>query len=221
MSLTSALEAALDLALRDADAVADDALISRDLKTAAEKIGPVVLGVPVKVEKVSVNVFNGSFGLKGLRVDNLPGYSSDPLVALGELRVAVNVSSLFGKDAIDLNFKMFFNLFDGETAVGGYAAIRIDGDERLFAIMFVLNISHYLFQQVFNSYQAGCTAILINDNCQMNAFAFKILQQLLKVFGFGDKVRGAHNLANRAAVFISAPLFEKIFGIQQTDNIIY
>jgi len=72
------------------------------IKTAAEKIGPVVLGVPVKVEKVSVNVFNGSFGLKGLRVDNLPGYSSDPLVALGELRVAVNVSSLFGKDAIEV-----------------------------------------------------------------------------------------------------------------------
>ena len=72
------------------------------IKTAAETIGPKVLGVPVKVEKVTVNVFDGSFGLKGLRIDNLPGYSSDPLVALGELRVAVNVSSLFGKDAIEV-----------------------------------------------------------------------------------------------------------------------
>ena len=72
------------------------------IKTAAEKIGPKVLGVPVKVERVSVNVFSGSFGLKGLLVDNLPGYSSDPLVSLGELRVAVNLSSLMGKDAIEI-----------------------------------------------------------------------------------------------------------------------
>jgi len=72
------------------------------IKTAAEKVGPKVLGVPVHVEKVTVNVLGGSFGLKGLRIDNPAGYSSDPLVALGELRVAVKLSSLLGKDAIEV-----------------------------------------------------------------------------------------------------------------------
>ncbi len=72
------------------------------IKTAAEKIGPKVLGVPVTVENVSVNAFAGSFGLKGLRVGNPAGYSSDPLVSLGELRVAVRISSLPGKGAIEV-----------------------------------------------------------------------------------------------------------------------
>ncbi len=72
------------------------------IKTAAEKAGPLVLGVPVTVEKVSVNVLGGSFGLKNLRVGNLPGYSDDPLVSLGELRVAIQISSLPGAGPIEV-----------------------------------------------------------------------------------------------------------------------
>ena len=72
------------------------------IKTAAEKVGPKVLGVPVTVSNVSVHVFAGSFGLQGLRVGNPEGYSTDPLVSLGELRVAVKLSSLLGKDAIEV-----------------------------------------------------------------------------------------------------------------------
>ena len=72
------------------------------IKTAAEKVGPKVLGVPVTVSNVAVNVFAGSFGLQGLRVGNPEGYSSDPLVSLGELRVAVKLSSLLGKEAIEI-----------------------------------------------------------------------------------------------------------------------
>ena len=72
------------------------------IKTTVEKAGPLVLGVPVTVEKVSVNAFGGSFGLKNLRVGNLPGYSDDPLVSLGELRVAIKVSSLPGTGPIEV-----------------------------------------------------------------------------------------------------------------------
>ena len=56
MSLTSALEAALDLALRDADAVADDVLISRDLKTAAEKIVQRHGAEPVRLHRVTIDL---------------------------------------------------------------------------------------------------------------------------------------------------------------------
>jgi len=70
------------------------------IKTAVEKAGPLVLGVPIKVEKVSVDVLGGCFRLKNLRVGNPPGYSADPLAALGELRVAIDVSSLPGKGPV-------------------------------------------------------------------------------------------------------------------------
>jgi hypothetical protein len=74
------------------------------IKTAAEKIGPKVLGVSVTVEKVKVNVFDGSFGLKGLRVGNPAGkgFSTDPAFSLGELRVAVKLGSLPGKGPIEV-----------------------------------------------------------------------------------------------------------------------
>jgi len=74
------------------------------IKTAAEKVGPTFLGVPITVEKVSVNVFSGSFGLKNLRVGNPAdkGYSADPAFAMGELRVAVNLASLPGKGPIEI-----------------------------------------------------------------------------------------------------------------------
>lgn len=95
------------------------------IKTAAEKIGPKVLGVPVTVESVSVRVFSGSFGLKNLRVGNPAnkGYSSDPLLAMGELRVAVKLGSLPGKGPIGvsevtiLNPTVSYEVVKGESNV--------------------------------------------------------------------------------------------------------
>lgn len=55
MSLTSALEAALDLALRDADAVDDDVLLSRDLKTVAANIFQRHAVEPVRLHHVSLD----------------------------------------------------------------------------------------------------------------------------------------------------------------------
>jgi len=56
MSLTSALEAALGLALRDADAVADDVLLSRDLKTVADKIVQRHGVEPVRLHRVTIDL---------------------------------------------------------------------------------------------------------------------------------------------------------------------
>lgn len=72
------------------------------VKTAAEKIGPKVLGVPVTVERVSINAFAGKVGLKNLRVGNPDGYSTDPMFALGELRLDVNLASLPGSGPIEV-----------------------------------------------------------------------------------------------------------------------
>jgi hypothetical protein len=52
MSLTTALEAALDAALRDAGAVADDALLSKNLKGIAEGIAAKHLVEPVRLRRI-------------------------------------------------------------------------------------------------------------------------------------------------------------------------
>ena len=44
------------------------------IKTAAERAGPKMLGVPVTVERVSINAFAGKVSLKNLRVGNPAGY---------------------------------------------------------------------------------------------------------------------------------------------------
>lgn len=89
------------------------------IKTGAEQFGPKVLGVPVTVENVSVNVLAGSVGLKNLRVGNPAGYSSDPMFALGELRLGVDLASLPGKDPIQVREVAIINpRISYETANG-------------------------------------------------------------------------------------------------------
>jgi hypothetical protein len=56
MSLTTALEAALETALRDADAVADDVLFSRNLKTVAETIVRRHGVEPVRLHRVAIDL---------------------------------------------------------------------------------------------------------------------------------------------------------------------
>ena len=55
MSLTSALEATLDKALRDAGAVADDVLLSKNLKTVAEAIVRQHGVEPVRLHRVAID----------------------------------------------------------------------------------------------------------------------------------------------------------------------
>ena len=55
MSLTSALQVALDKALRDADTVADDALLSRNLKTLAEDVVQRHAVEPVRLHRVAID----------------------------------------------------------------------------------------------------------------------------------------------------------------------
>jgi len=55
MSLTSALEAARDRALKDADAVADDVLLSKDLKALAEDIFRRHGAEPVRLHRVTLD----------------------------------------------------------------------------------------------------------------------------------------------------------------------
>jgi hypothetical protein len=95
------------------------------IKTAAEKIGPRVLGVPITVEKVDVNVFKGEIALKNLQVANPPGYSTDPLFALGDLKIAVSLKSLPGSGAIVVHEILLDNLRVSYEVVKGVPNVQV------------------------------------------------------------------------------------------------
>jgi hypothetical protein len=69
---------------------------SRDalIKRAIERFGPQLTGVPVKVAAVSLEPLDGRGAIKGLVVGNPSGFKSPHALSLGEVRLAVEPSSL-------------------------------------------------------------------------------------------------------------------------------
>jgi len=66
------------------------------VKTAASTVGPKVLGVPVSVEKVSLNPFAGRLIISRLVVGNPQGYSDKPAFAADKVDVDLKMTSLLG-----------------------------------------------------------------------------------------------------------------------------
>lgn len=69
---------------------------SRDalIKRAIERFGPQLTGVSVKVSSVKLEPLGGQGAIKGLEVGNPPGFKAPHALALGEMRLAVEPSSL-------------------------------------------------------------------------------------------------------------------------------
>ena len=72
------------------------------IKQGVETIGPLALGTEVKLQKVNISLFSGKGQLKGLHIGNPEGFHTDSSFELDEVRLAIDVSSLFsGKIIID------------------------------------------------------------------------------------------------------------------------
>jgi hypothetical protein len=69
---------------------------SRDalVKRAIEGFGPQITGVTVKVKRVRLEPIDGTGSVTGLEVGNPPGYRSARALTLGEMRLAVDYSTL-------------------------------------------------------------------------------------------------------------------------------
>jgi hypothetical protein len=69
---------------------------SRDalVKRAIEGLGPQVTGVPVTVKRVKLEPAEGRGIITGLEVGNPPGYKSPRALTLGEMRLAIDYSTL-------------------------------------------------------------------------------------------------------------------------------
>ncbi len=63
-------------------------------KAAVEKGGTQVLGVETRLEKASVGLFSGQFGLQGLSVANAPGFSEPTFLEVDSAQLEVGLRSL-------------------------------------------------------------------------------------------------------------------------------
>ena len=65
------------------------------VRDAVVTYGPDAIGAPITVGEVTVSLIDGHAGLRNLVIGNPAGFKSDHAVSLGEVRVALDIMSLF------------------------------------------------------------------------------------------------------------------------------
>lgn len=65
------------------------------VKNAAEKIGPSVVGVPIKLDKAEFRLLRGRVSLKGFALGNPEGFHTDKAIGVGEVTVEFVPKSIF------------------------------------------------------------------------------------------------------------------------------
>jgi uncharacterized protein involved in outer membrane biogenesis len=65
------------------------------IKAGVNTMGPKLAGVPVTLEKVSVNPFSGLVHIKGLVIGNPQGFNTPSAMELGEFKIELAMGSLF------------------------------------------------------------------------------------------------------------------------------
>ena len=65
------------------------------VKLGTEKFLPPIVGVPVKVNSVSLSLFEGEFKINGLTIANPKGYGNSPAFSVKKVRVELDMQSLF------------------------------------------------------------------------------------------------------------------------------
>lgn len=75
-------------------------MLNSGIKKGVETFGPKVTQTSVTLEAVDISLFTGSGKLTGLNVGNPEGFKSENIFALGEIDVAVKISSLLSDKII-------------------------------------------------------------------------------------------------------------------------
>jgi hypothetical protein len=70
------------------------------VKNAVESRAPAMLGAPVSIGLVTLSPFTGKCIVRGLKVGNPEGFRSASAIEVGEIRVSLDVRSLFGRGRI-------------------------------------------------------------------------------------------------------------------------
>jgi len=70
------------------------------IKQGVETIGPKAMGTTVKLKDADISLFSGKGTLKGLFIGNPKGFKSESAFKLGEVRIALDVKSVFSDKII-------------------------------------------------------------------------------------------------------------------------
>lgn len=70
------------------------------IKHGVETVGPQATGVDVKLQKADISLFSGKGALKGFFIGNPEGFKNPAAFQLNEVRVALNVKSVFSDKII-------------------------------------------------------------------------------------------------------------------------
>ena len=70
------------------------------VKTAIEKVGSEVAGVPVTVSEVKISLSDGKASIKGLAVGNPKGFTTPKAMSFGEIAVAIDTGSVTGNPVV-------------------------------------------------------------------------------------------------------------------------
>ena len=65
------------------------------VKKGVEAVGPKLLGADVVLQEVNISMFSGKGQLKGIVIGNPEGFQTESAFKLGEVRLAVDVASIF------------------------------------------------------------------------------------------------------------------------------
>src|SRR5438552_467852 len=105
----------------------------------------------------------------------------------------------------------------------GIEDVRIVTDlliEALLAIILILDVANNLFNQILNGDQASNGTIFVNNDDHMHPILTYLAQQVVKLFGLWHKIRRTDQGTDLHAIVIVAQLFEQVFRVQNTDNLI-
>ena len=100
------------------------------IQSAVVAFGPDVIGAPVSLTDVSVNVMGGKASLEGLVIGNPEGFKSDYAISLGRMKVALDVMSVMSDkvviDTVEIDApKLIYELGPGG---GNIATIQKNAD---------------------------------------------------------------------------------------------
>jgi len=75
-------------------------LLGSVVKAGVEKVGPIVLKVPVKLDAAEVSVFSGKGHLKGFEIANPEGFKSPNAIKVGSVAVAIQPKSVLADKVV-------------------------------------------------------------------------------------------------------------------------
>ena len=89
----------------------------------------------------------------------------------------------------------FLDLLDREATIDDDLAFANRLEEGQLLVVFVLNLAHDLFQDVFDSDQPGGTTVFIGHDRDVDAIATQLPEEIVETLRFGNDVGRAQELA--------------------------